>query len=158
MWWYLGSRGLTRVMSLQAMGWGQRLPASYWRLGKTPLQVCRERSTAETLISESSTQTDRVYCHKYPICGTLSLNSTKPSRCVLYKFYFSFKMKAKPSSQRSQGRGLYTVSTFVRLWLKNGAEVSRHEDSFGQNKTAVWEKGDFTLCQALLKPQWKFLI
>lgn len=120
------------------------------RPGKTP-QVCRERSTAETLISESRAQTDHVYCHKYPICDTLSLNSTKPARCVLYKFDFSFKMKAQLSSRRSQSCGLYTASTFVRLWPKNGAEVNRHVDSFGQNKAAVWEKGEFTSSQALIK-------
>lgn len=126
------------------------------RSGRTPLQVWKEHNTAETLISESSAQTDRVYCHKYPICVTLSLNQTIQMCLVQIRFQLqneSIAFEPKESVVRS----LHCFHV-VRLWLKNGAEVSRHMDSFGQNKAAVWEKGKFTSNQALIKPQWEFLI
>lgn len=56
------------------------------RPGRTPLQVWKEHNTAETLISESSAQTDRVYCPKYPICVTLLLNQTIQTCLVQIRF------------------------------------------------------------------------
>lgn len=159
MWWHLGPQRLSRVMSLQALG-AQRLPASYWRLGwgQGGLPYKSERSTTlqKPWSQKSSAQTDRVYCHKYPICVTLSLNQTIQMCLVQIRFQLqneSIAFEPKESVVRS----LHCFHV-VRLWLKNGAEVSRHMDSFGPNKAAVWEKGKFTSSQALIKPQWEFLI
>lgn len=112
MWWHLGPQRLSRVMSLQALG-AQRLPASYWRLGwgQGGLPYKSERSTTlqkpwsqnpVPRLTVSIVTSTRFVSH---------YRSTKPSRCVWYKFDFSFKMKAQLSSQRSQSCGLYTVFT-----------------------------------------------
>lgn len=110
------------------------------RSGKTPLQVWKEHNTAETLISESSAQTDRVYCPKYPICVTLSLNQTIQTCLVQIRFQLqneSIAFEAKESVVRSlhcfhvcqAGAEEWRWSKQTRgfLWPKQGCSLGERE-------------------------------